>query len=89
MLSTGEFIIASGSAGDYLGALWSGVFVVICLGIASNVRDVAYRIHQFAVNHGPFAPGPGFSPTLLRILGGILGVAVFVEFAVSVRGIFQ
>ncbi|WP_093615864.1 hypothetical protein [Streptomyces indicus] len=80
------------SADDALGLLraaWSGVFALLCLGIAFNIRDVAFRIYQFTMYRGPFAPGFGFSPTLIRVVGGFLGAAVFVECAVSVAELLQ
>ncbi|AWZ10151.1 hypothetical protein DRB96_08280 [Streptomyces sp. ICC1] len=50
-----------------------GVFGIVGLGIAFNLFDCAYRIHQLAMDRSPVAPGAGFSPTVLRIAGLVLG----------------
>lgn len=90
MLSGNDSLFSSGDGvGDYLDALWSGVLALACLGIVFNVRDVAFRIYQFAMDRAPIGPGPGFSPTLLRVLGAFLGVAVGVEFVTDVMDIMQ
>lgn len=86
MLSTGELATVVSDAGGYASAAWSGIFAVICFGIAFNVSDAAFRIYHFVMNHGPFAPGRGSSPTMLRILGATLGTAVLVECLATVRG---
>ncbi|WP_143663043.1 MULTISPECIES: hypothetical protein [unclassified Streptomyces] len=41
-----------------------------------NFRDAAYRVYEFFLNHGPFAPGPGFGPLVIRAVGGILGLSL-------------
>lgn len=44
--------------------------------LALNFRDSAYRFYELILNRGPFGPGPGFSPVVLRLVGAVLGVVM-------------
>lgn len=47
---------------------------MIGLSLAFNFRDSAYWLYEFIVNRGPSAPGPGFSPVVIRSVGAVIGV---------------
>ncbi len=50
-----------------------GILGILGFCLALNIRDSVYRIYEFFVNRGPFAPGPGFSPLIIRIVGALIG----------------
>jgi hypothetical protein len=60
--------------------------MIIGLAILFNVCDCAYRIYGFFMEYGPFAPGRGFSPLIIRIVGFILAVSSLVAIVGSLAG---
>jgi hypothetical protein len=71
----GSVIIAAGPDGalGFLYLAWKGILGVLGFCLALNVRDAAYRVYEFFTSRGPFAPGPGFSPLVIRIVGALIG----------------
>ncbi|MFJ3976545.1 hypothetical protein [Streptomyces sp. NPDC090021] len=67
---------AQGEAVGYLHAIWQGIMAVVALSIAFNVRDCAYRIFQYSMDRSPVTPGAGFSPTVIRLATGVIGVVL-------------
>lgn len=72
-----EAIAAAPAEGtSYLYAAGQGVMGCIGILLALNCRDSAYRVYSFFLNWGTIGPGRGFSPTIVRLTGGLLGVAL-------------
>ncbi|QYX82259.1 hypothetical protein [Streptomyces akebiae] len=71
----GSMIFAAGPEGamGFLYLAWKGILGILGFCIALNIRDAAYRIYEFFTSRGPFAPGPGFSPLVIRIVGALIG----------------
>ncbi|MFG2112357.1 hypothetical protein ACGFRB_06925 [Streptomyces sp. NPDC048718] len=68
-----DWLLAVGEGGS-LRVVWQGGAAVVGIALAVNVKDCAYRMHAFFMNHGTVGPGPGFSPNLIRFLGVFLAV---------------
>lgn len=64
----------SEGAMDFLYLAWKGTLGILGLCLALNIRDVSCRTHEFLTSRGPFAPGPGFSPPVIRIVGALVSV---------------
>ena len=64
---------APGGIIDFLHLTWKGTFGIAGFLLALNIGDSAHRIYEFATHRGPFAPGPGFSPLVIRIVGSLIG----------------
>ncbi|MFE7382065.1 hypothetical protein ACFU9F_17030 [Streptomyces zhihengii] len=71
-----HLLMAAADAQDASGAkaAYQGVMAVALLLLALNVRDSAWKLYELIAHRGPFAPGPGFSPTVIRIVGAALGL---------------
>lgn len=71
----GSAIITAAPEGavGFLYLAWKGILGILGFCLVLNIRDSAYRIYEFATNRGPFAPGPGFSPLVIRIVGALIG----------------
>ncbi|MFJ8974751.1 MULTISPECIES: hypothetical protein [Streptomyces] len=76
MSINGEILSASGAGSSYLYAVAQGLMGLCGFLLLLNFRDAAYRVYEFFLNHGPFAPGPGFGPLVIRAVGGILGLSL-------------
>lgn len=68
-------MLATTSGANVPNMVWEAVMAIFGFLLGFNVRDSAYRVFEFAVNHAPFGPGPGFSPLIVRVVGFIIGVA--------------
>lgn len=71
----GSAIIAAAPEGgvDFFYLAWKGLLGVLGFSLAFNMRDSAYRVYEVFTSRGPFAPGPGFSPVVIRIVGALIG----------------
>lgn len=70
---------APGADVPYLFIVPVGLVGVVGILLALNVRDSAYRVYEFLVNHSPVSPGFGFSPLVIRIAGALLGISLIVQ----------
>ncbi|GAA3826443.1 hypothetical protein GCM10023083_69420 [Streptomyces phyllanthi] len=71
----GSAIITAAPEGavGFLYLAWKGILGILGFCLALNVHESAYRIYELATSRGPFAPGPGFSPLVIRIVGALIG----------------
>ncbi|WP_327593371.1 hypothetical protein [Streptomyces chartreusis] len=58
---------------DFLYLAWKGILGILGFCLALDIRDSSYRIYESLANRGPFAPGLGFSPLVIRIVGALMG----------------
>lgn len=58
---------------DSLDLVWKGILKILGFCLALNIGDASCRIYEFLTGRGPFAPGPGFSPLIIRIVGALIG----------------
>lgn len=58
---------------DSLDLAWKGILGILGFCVALNIGDTSYRTYEFLTGRGPFAPGPGFSPLIIRIVGALIG----------------
>jgi hypothetical protein len=75
---------SSGDEDNYLKSAIQGILGVAGLMLAFNLCDSAYRFYETIANRGPFGPGPGFSPGVIRFVGAVLGIVMI---ALSIAGI--
>jgi len=59
---------------------WDLVFAAVCVIVACNLRDSAWRIHGYAAHR--IGVSRFFTPTTVRITFGVLGAIVITEAAV-------
>lgn len=65
-------VAPEGGAGfSYL--VGKGMLGILGFFLAFNIRDAAYQIYELLTSRGPFAPGPGFSPIVISIVGAFIG----------------
>jgi hypothetical protein len=65
----------------WAGVAWDVVFGVAALMVAFNIRDFAWRIHGSMANW--IGVNRLFTPTLVRVTCGMLGVLSIADVAVS------
>lgn len=76
MLGSGTTTAATEGTAGFLYLAWKGMLGILgILGfcLALNVGDSAYRIFESAANRGPFAPGSGFGPLPIKVVGALIG----------------
>lgn len=67
-------IVAASERGvGFLYLAWEGVLGFLGFSLAFNMCDSAYRVYEAFTSRGPFSPGPGFSPAVIRIVGALIG----------------
>lgn len=75
MLNSAVTTALSEGGGSYHYVARDVIGAAVGFSLTFNFRDCAYRIYEFFMNRAPFAPGPGFSPIVIRLVGAVIGAA--------------
>jgi hypothetical protein len=73
MPGSGIMAAAPEGGASILYLAWEGALGLLGFCLTLNVGDSAYRIYEFATNRLPYAPGPAFSPLVIRSVGACIG----------------